>query len=927
MAKSTRLLIHALPVLLALAAWPQQGFADAYADSAQNLIDQGNLKGAAIELRNAARNQPQNPDIHLRLTQIYLDLGNIPAAEAEIQSAIAQNADEAKSAPLLGQVLLRQGKFSQVLKAVPSGNRPAAAESAVRLARGLAYMGLHQMGDAESALRDAERLDPRAIDPKLGTARLLMAQNQPAPAEGKVDEALTLDPHNDRALTMKAEFLRQRGDYDGALARYNDILAREKQSVPALLGRANIEIAKNSLDAAQQDIHAAAAESPNSPEAAYLLALLYARQGNFAKAGDILEKFSVPLGNFPAAILLTGVVEYSQNQLAQAEANLTRFTARVPNNPLATRLLAQIDLRQGQPAKAVSLLEPLTQAYPNDASAWAILADAYVAAGNNAKASGAINRASSLDSNNLHIDTELAVSRFTLGQTDLALQQLEHVFQTTGGAEVAGPALVVSDLRAHRIDDAAKTAENLAKQRPDDLVVRNLLGLVRVAQSDLVGAERIFAGIYSQHPEFTVAGVNLAQVYLGEGRPEDALTTYRAMIARDDGNVGMRMTMANVLIAMQRYDEAVTGLQRAGAIDPKNPAPGLKIATIRAEQKDWQKAIDTMRPMVQQFPNSIEVLDMMGRIQIATKDNAGALATYRRAIEVAPTNAAIYDRYAGVLAFAGNWTASRDALRRAVALAPGVPGYKEGLIETEYKIGGKAGAMTAGKALISTGDSPTLPAQWTAAALGRDGKFADAVALLTDAIQQHPSEAATVQLAILTANAGDPAKSVTLLRAWTDHNPGSLAAMHALADLYLSTGDFASAEAVFQTIRDKTPDDIVVLNNLAWLYQRRGDSRALDMARQAYRLAPLAPSVADTYGWVLLSSGDVNHAIPPLRMANYAMPDDPAIEYHLAVALSKTGNNAGARQLLEKAVANPVAFDGKQQATDMLHGLAAGKLN
>ncbi|HXP12615.1 MAG TPA: tetratricopeptide repeat protein, partial [Stellaceae bacterium] len=293
MAKSTRLFIHALPVLLALGAWPQPVFADAYSESVQNLIDQGNLKGAAIELRNAARDQPQNPDIHLRLTQIYLDLGNIPAAEAEIRNAIAQGAAEAKSAPLLGQVLLREGKFSQALKEVPSGNRPAAAESAVRLVRGLAYLGLRQLTDAESALRDDERLDPSAIDPKLGLARLLMAQNMPAPAEGKVDEALALDPHNDRVLTMKAEFLRQRGDYDGALARYNDILAREKQNVPALLGQANIEIAKNSLDAAQKDIQAATSESPNNPEAAYLLALVYARRGDFAKASDILEKFSL----------------------------------------------------------------------------------------------------------------------------------------------------------------------------------------------------------------------------------------------------------------------------------------------------------------------------------------------------------------------------------------------------------------------------------------------------------------------------------------------------------------------------------------------------------------------------------------------------------------------------------------------------------
>jgi putative PEP-CTERM system TPR-repeat lipoprotein len=926
MTKHTRHIIRALPVLLALGALPASGFADTYSDSAQQLIDQGDLKGAAIQLRNAAHDQPQNADIHLRLATIYLNLGNIPAAEAEVRNAIAQGADEAKTAPMLGQVLLRSDKFTQVLSEVPAGNRPAASESAVRLARGLAYLGLHQVADAAPMLQDAERLNPGAADPKLGIARLLLAQNSAANAESKVDAALQLEPHNDRALILKAEIMRQRGDLDGAIARYADILSREPQNVQALLGRANIEIAKNNANGAQADINAATAQIPDNPEAAYLLALLNARQGNFAKANDILQKYSVQLGDFPAAILLTGVAEFSQNQLSEAQSNLARFAARVPNSPLATRLLGDIALRQGHPNQAIAALEPLTQTYPNDAAAWAILADAYAASGDNAKASNAIDRASSLGSTDLKLDTELAVTRLNVGQADLALQQLEQVFQTTGGAEVAGPALVISDLRTHRVDDADKTAELLVKQRPNDLVVQNLLGLVRVAQADLVGAERIFSGLYTQHPEFTVAGLNLAQVYLGEGRPEDSLATYRAIIAREETNVGIRMAMANVLTAMQRYDEAVATLQRASAIDPANPAPGLQIANIYATQKNWQKAVDTMRPMVQQFPNNLDVLDMMGRIQLATKDTAGAQATYHRATTVSSTSAVMYDRYAGALAASGNWNAARDAMRHAVALAPGNPGFKEGLIEAEYKIGGTAGAMAAAQALISTGDNPALPASWTASALARDGKIADAQALLTQAARANPSEAVTVQLAVMTAGTGDTAKAIALLKAWTDSNPGNLAAMQALADLYLNTGDYASAEAMFQGIQAKAPDNAVVLNNLAWLYQRRGDSRAIGLARQAYRLAPLAPSVADTYGWVLLSSGDVDHAVPPLRMANYAMPDDPAVQYHLAVALSKTGNTAGARELLEKSVANPAAFDGKQQASDMLHGLT-GKIN
>jgi hypothetical protein len=39
------------------------------------LPDQGSLNGAAIQLPNAARREPQNADIHLRLAALYLRKG------------------------------------------------------------------------------------------------------------------------------------------------------------------------------------------------------------------------------------------------------------------------------------------------------------------------------------------------------------------------------------------------------------------------------------------------------------------------------------------------------------------------------------------------------------------------------------------------------------------------------------------------------------------------------------------------------------------------------------------------------------------------------------------------------------------------------------------------------------------------------------
>ncbi|HYL31789.1 MAG TPA: XrtA/PEP-CTERM system TPR-repeat protein PrsT [Stellaceae bacterium] len=929
MIKRSDFIGRVLPFVLAcgVLAVPSVTFASTgYSDTAQQLVDRGDLRGAAIELRNAARGEPQNADIHLRLARIYLQIGNIPAAEAEARLALARGGDDAKVAPVLAESLLRAGKFNAVLHEIPAGHRPPEAESMVRLARGLAYLGLHQPNEAAPLLTEAVQLDSNAVEPKLGLARLMMFENKPADAEKQIDAALAVDPNNSRALMLKGDMLRMHGDYPGALARYNAVVKHEPQNAIALLGRANLEIALGQLDVAAKDVQQVQAEFPNSPEDIYLQALIEVGRGHIVKANDILQKASLQLSNLPVAQLLSGAVQFSLGNYAQAAVSLKNFVARVPNNPLANRLLADIALRQNEPHQAIALLEPITRANPGDGDAWAVLADAYLAIGDNAKASQALDRASASTANNPRLGTQVAVGRIAAGQTNLGVEELQSIFNKQGGAGIAGPALILSDLRAHHIAEAERHAEALAKARPDDLVAANLLGLVRIAQGNLSNAEQIFTVIYRKHPEFTVAGRNLAQVYMGEGRPDDAIGIYRAMIARDGDDIATHLALADVLIATKDDAGAIAELQRANALDPSKPAANLKIANLYASQQQWDKATNTMRPMVEQFPNNFSVLDMMGRIQTATGDTKGAVTTYRRATEAKPGDAVAFDRYANALAGSGDWNGARDQLRNAVRLDPQNVLYREELVYAEYRVAGRTAAYTLAKQLAPASENPTLATQWMAAVLVKDGKVNDGLALLTEAERTAPSAGLIVQHATVLGKAGQSAQGAALLQAWIGRHPTDLVALHALADLDMAMADYPAALKVLERIVARSPDDVVVLNNLAWIYSRNGDPRARQIAARAYALSPLSPAVADTYGWIVLSQGDVTRAVQYLRMASYGMPDDPSVQYHFAVALSRAGHPEEARALLQRVVAYHGSFDGKQQASKLLMNLG-GSVN
>ena len=88
----------------------------------------------------------------------------------------------------------------------------------------------------------------------------------------------------------------------------------------------------------------------------------------------------------------------------------------------------------------------------------------------------------------------------------------------------------------------------------------------------------------------------------------------------------------------------------------------------------------------------------------------------------------------------------------------------------------------------------------------------------------------------------------------------------------------------------KEPTNIVGLNNVASLYQEEKDPRAFDTAAQAHKLRPGVPSVADTFGWILIERGELGRGSALAQKAALADARNPEIRYHVAAALAKSGD-------------------------------------
>ena len=537
-----RSLAFAAALFAMVCSAPYAKESSAFITNAEQYLAKGDLKAAEIELRNAIRVSPDDPVLHARLAQIYMQLDDPVAAEREAKAARVHNGSEADYLPVLARALLRQERFSDVLDLIQLGDRDPALESKLRTALGTAAARVGDRDKARAMLHDATRLDPGAAEPKIQLA-LLLTETNPAEADKLIDDAIAADPRSAEALHAKGEMLRQRGDADGAVRLFEEALKIDPKNLAAHLSRATVNIERGKFAAADEDLDPILKETPGHVMANYVRALELAKQQKYAEADQIFDRISPIFPRFLAGYYYQAMTKLALRQFAQAETILGNYLARVPSDPSASRLMAGAALQQRAPSRAIAYLKPLVDKLPADAETLSLLGNAYMADGKPELALEQYEKAAALDPVNPKIKTRIALSTINTGHGEEGLAQLEQVFASDAGASIAGPTLVLTELRAGRVDKAAEVVAFLVKRDADNPVYQALLGEVRAAQQDYAGAETALRAALARNPGFVAARRDLTQLYLATGRTGDAEKIYSDALSHQ-GRFGIPSTLA-----------------------------------------------------------------------------------------------------------------------------------------------------------------------------------------------------------------------------------------------------------------------------------------------------------------------------------------------------------------------------------------------
>lgn len=895
-----------------------------YLSRAQSFMAAAQLPAAAIELKNALRANPRNTRTRLSLSEIYLKLGMGAEAEEQLNRIRELGADAKFNVLPLGEALLLQHKHDKVLQEIKPEAFTQTAErlQAVRI-RADALFGLGRQDEACPLFQQTRLANPKHVPAYWGLVKCAVARKDFAAAKSDMEAALKLEPRNLRSLMLKGDLAQAMRDLSMAEAAYGEAIAADPNSIPAWIARASMRLAAGKPELAAEDVQAAKKRAPDILMVRYMEASIAYQQGRLADAQNIIQGILGRAPDHQPSRLLSGFVAFRLAQYRQADKDLSAVLVWQPENRDVRLTLAQSRLLTGQPEGALTVLEPLLAGKSPDAKILSTAGDAYLQLGKTDKAVEYLDKAANLLPGEASLRSKVGLWRLRAGDTVGAAKELEAATKLDA-LPLQAEALRISTLLMRKdFDQALTSAEAMEKRFPEQAITHNLKGMTYLAKQNPKAARHSFERAMSIQPANVATARSLAQMDLLQGKVDAARARYESILKHDPANYEAMMELSQLAKTQGRDAEYATWLARAAKAAPGETPPRLLLARHHLSKKEPMKALPWARQALDLNPRNLQAMEVIGDIQLANGENDNALYSYLQWTLVKPDSSLAYYKLGNAQATAGHAISARESLERALKLKPDYPEAAITATMLAQKNGWHQDAIRYARQI-----QKYRPGMWEGYALEGDGheaqgRHAEAVRSYTKAFSLHRSNKLFIRLHQALTRAGQLEQAQQIRLAWLKDAPRDLATRLYLGYSLLAAGRGREAQVEFQAAIEIEVDSIPALVGMTAALDAQGDPRALQYAEQAFKKSGRNAATSDLLGWMLVSKGETRRGLELLRRAESLDPDNPTIRYHVAVALTKTGELGMARHMLETLLNKGGEFAKRADAQMLLRTLSA----
>jgi tetratricopeptide (TPR) repeat protein len=654
-------------------------------ESGNRYFDRGKYKEASIMYRNAIRADPKFGEAYYHVALVELKQQRISGAVAPLRRAI-------ELLPPTGSDYVDANvKYAEIMLLAAQSPDPGSAKV------------LEEVKSIKDMLlkRDPNSFEGTKLlgELTLNDALSLYRKGKTQEFKDKMEEsiavyrkALAQRPGDATTMLALGKTLLLYGELDEAEQLYRQVIDKDKTLLAPYNELYKLYISKRKLPEAENILKRAIASHPTDYSLATLLAAHYFSVNNRPEMTKVLNTLKSHFKDYPDAYMKAGdfyfrigdadqairqyqegmtsdsahKVDYQkrvievlirQGRTAQAYEKDLEILKANPKDPEARGLKASFLLDKGDIDAATIELQAVVTAKPDNFVARFNLGRAYFAKGDLELARQHFEGALKLHPD--YMPARLALTQLALrrGDADAALKMSQETLKMNPNSGVSTLLEAAAYLRKGQFDESRDLLEKVLKVNPNQADTLLELGVLNLMQKRFKEAEEPFRKAYAVDPSNLRGLLGLAELQFLQKQPDKDIQLIADEVQKQPQRPDLRKELANAEARGMKYDKALQDYQ--SILDRYKDAPIEQaqiygsMAQTYALKGDLQKGIECLQKAQKMVPSNSNYISTLGQFYDAAGKRPEALAAYRDAMKIDPTNGLVLNNLAYLLTETG----------------------------------------------------------------------------------------------------------------------------------------------------------------------------------------------------------------------------------------------------------------------------------
>lgn len=608
-----------------------------YLESGTRYSLEGKYREATIQYLNALKFDEDFPEAHYGLAKAYEHLGQFAEACSELERTVDSEPANYRARIDLGNLLFATGRIEEaraqasiILQAQPENPDVHALLSSLEA----------RLGQDDQALREIQRA--LELDPSRATFHdefaILQSDDatKAATVEDELKRAVALDPKSLNPRLLLAGFYLRNNRLAEAEKVDWDAVTNDPASLTARANVAQIILKEGDWARAEQVLRQASKDLGDNPQGARILADYFADTEQFGNAKTEYENLVARYPKNPS--ILKGYIRVllQNNDVAAARTLLAKLSKSNTKDPELVAFNAVLQLNDSNGNDTVNALQDSARALPGDAFIQYWLGKAARATGDMSLAERSFRQAANINPSGAKAHEELA--RIASQRGDVSL--LNDVAEITIAALPRFPdgyvwrAIVEMDRNSPDEAEAdLNTAMNLA---PQSWQANLQMGKLRFAQKRFQEGTALLEQALVYNPDSVEAMRLLIDYDLYRNQPDHALTRVNAQISKSPKNSSYYDFLAELQMQTNSFDQAAAIAQKAIQLNSADGEAVLLFAQIAVQRGQTANAINAWEQWLETHPNDAGAFAVLGTLEESRGDLNKAEAYYKKSLQIQP---------------------------------------------------------------------------------------------------------------------------------------------------------------------------------------------------------------------------------------------------------------------------------------------------